>query len=92
MTTPNIPDSLPGQMLDDYLIETLLGHGGMARVYRAWDTKVRRYVAIKVIDKSFRGEADYIERFEREAQAIGQLQHPNIVTLYRYGEAEGVLY
>lgn len=92
MTTPNIPDSLPGQMLDDYLIETLLGHGGMARVYRAWDTKVRRYVAIKVIDKPFRGEADYIERFEREAQAIGQLQHPNIVTLYRYGEAEGVLY
>lgn len=92
MTIPNIPDSLPGQMLDDYLIETLLGHGGMARVYRAWDTKVRRYVAIKVIDKSFRGEADYIERFKREAQAIGQLQHPNIVTLYRYGEAEGVLY
>ncbi|MCQ3931332.1 MAG: hypothetical protein DPW16_12820 [Chloroflexi bacterium] len=92
MTMPNIPDSLPGQMLDDYLIETLLGHGGMARVYRAWDTKVRRYVAIKVIDKSFRGEADYIERFEREAQAIGQLQHPNIVILYRYGEAEGVLY
>ncbi|MBZ0318099.1 MAG: serine/threonine protein kinase [Anaerolineae bacterium] len=92
MTTPHIPDSLPGQMLDDYLIETLLGHGGMARVYRAWDTKVRRYVAIKVIDKPFRGEADYIDRFEREAQAIGQLQHPNIVTLYRYGEAEGLLY
>src|SRR5690349_10302709 len=85
-------DSLPGQKLDDYTLEKLLGQGGMASVYRGWDTRARRYVAIKVIDKALRNESDYIARFEREAQAIGQLEHPNIVRLYRFGEADGMLY
>ncbi len=85
-------DSLIGQQLDEYRLEALLGQGGMARVYRALDVRLKRWVAIKVIDTPFRTDADYIKRFEREAQAIAQLEHPHIVRLYRYGEANGLLY
>lgn len=85
-------DSLVGQQLDEYRLDSLLGKGGMARVYRGLDVSLKRWVAIKVIDHSFREDADYILRFKREAQAIAQLEHPHIVRLYRYGEAQGVLY
>lgn len=85
-------DSLLGLQLDEYRLEALLGRGGMARVYRGVDTRLDRYVAIKVIDVPFRTEADYVMRFEREAQAIARLEHPNIVRLYRFGEAHDMLY
>ncbi|MCI0398971.1 MAG: protein kinase [Chloroflexi bacterium] len=85
-------DSLLGQQLDEYRLEALLGRGGMARVYRGLDVRLKRYAAIKVIDTAFRANPEYKHRFEREAQAIAQLEHPNIVRLYRYGEARGVLY
>jgi serine/threonine protein kinase len=85
-------DSLLGRQLDEYRLEALLGQGGMARVYRGLDTRLKRYVAIKVIDTPFRADSDYEMRFEREAQAIAQLEHPHIVRLYRYGEADGLLY
>jgi hypothetical protein len=85
-------DSLLSHQLDEYRLLALLGKGGMARVYLGLDTRLRRYVAIKVIDTAHRGQRDYVRRFQREAQAIAQLDHPNIVRLYRYGEARGVLY
>ncbi len=85
-------DPLLGRQLDEYRLEAFLGQGGMARVYRAVDVRLGRYAAIKVIDTPFQADADYVRRFEREAQAIAQLDHPHIVRLYRYGEAEGVLY
>ena len=85
-------DSLLGKQLDEYRLEALLGQGGMARVYRALDVRLNRYVAVKVIDTPFRADPDYVMRFEREAQAIAQLEHPHIVRLYRYGEADGLLY
>jgi serine/threonine-protein kinase len=87
-----IDDRLLGQQLDEYRIDALLGQGGMASVYRGLDVRLKRYVAIKVIDASFRADSDYLMRFEREAQAIAQLEHPHIVRLYRYGEADGLLY
>jgi serine/threonine protein kinase len=86
------PDDLIGLQLDEYRLEALLGRGGMARVYSGMDVHLNRRVAIKVIDTPFRAEADHIMRFEREAKAIAQLEHPHIVRLYRYGEAEGLLY
>jgi serine/threonine protein kinase len=85
-------DSLLNQELDEYRLDTLLGQGGMARVYRGTDTRLKRYVAIKVIDTPLRRDPDYVMRFEREAQTIAQLDHPHIVRIYRYGEAKGVLY
>ncbi|HXV41818.1 MAG TPA: protein kinase [Anaerolineae bacterium] len=87
-----LDDSLIGRRLDEYRLETLLGQGGMARVYRGLDVRLNRWVAVKVIDKPFRADPDYTRRFEREAQAIAQLEHPHIVRLYRYGEANGLLY
>jgi serine/threonine-protein kinase len=85
-------DDMIGQQFDEYRLEALLGHGGMARVYRALDVGLNRYVAIKVIDAPFRSDSDAAARFEREAQAIAQLEHPHIVHLYRYGEANDMLY
>lgn len=85
-------DSLIGKQLDEYRLEAVLGHGGMARVYRGVDVRLKRYVAIKVIDAPYQTDPDYAFRFEREAQAIAQLDHPYIVRLYRYGEAGGLLY
>lgn len=85
-------DRLLGMQLDEYRLEALLGHGGMARVYRGLDTRLQRYAAVKVIDTPLQTDSEYIQRFEQEAQVIAKLEHPHIVRLYRYGEAQGVLY
>ncbi|HEX2618691.1 MAG TPA: serine/threonine-protein kinase [Phototrophicaceae bacterium] len=84
--------TLTGNQIDEYRLEAMLGEGGMASVYRAIDVRLNRYVAIKVIQTSFRDNSTYIMRFEREAQAIAQLEHPNIITLYRFGDKDGLLY
>ena len=85
-------DRLIGEQLDEYRLEKLLGQGGMARVYRGLDVGLKRYAAIKVISTPFRRDEEYLRRFEVEAQAIAQLDHPNIVSLYRYGQSQDVLY
>jgi serine/threonine protein kinase/formylglycine-generating enzyme required for sulfatase activity len=85
-------DELLGQQLDEYQLAELLGQGGMARIYRGYDVRLKRNVAIKVIDATYRTDADYRARFEREAQAIAQLEHAHIVSLYRYGEVSGLFY
>ncbi|MBK8902052.1 MAG: SUMF1/EgtB/PvdO family nonheme iron enzyme [Anaerolineaceae bacterium] len=90
---PNLnQDPLIGQQLDEYELVALLGRGGMARVYRGQDVRLKRDVAIKVIDAIYRADETYRARFEREAQAIAQLEHPHIVRLYRYGEVSGLFY
>jgi serine/threonine protein kinase len=93
-TDPNLStaDPLIGQYLDEYQVISLLGRGGMAAVYLGRDVRLKRYVAIKVIDAPLQANPEYAVRFEREAQAIAQLEHPHIVRLYRYGESKGLLY
>jgi serine/threonine-protein kinase len=85
-------DNLIGAQFDEYQLETLLGEGGMARVYKARDIYLHRYAAVKVAAPTYRTDRDYLERFEKEARAIARLDHPHIVRLYRYGEAHGLLY
>lgn len=85
-------DTFIGRQVDEYRLEELLGRGGMARVYRGLDVRLRRYAAVKLIDTPFQANDDYIKRFEIEAQSIAQLQHPNIVNVYRYGEDGGLIY
>ena len=85
-------DNLIGKQLGEYKLETLLGQGGMARVYLAVDVRLKRRAVVKVIDPPFRNDPDYVMRFEREAQAIAQLDHPNIVKIFRFDEQDGLLY
>ncbi len=92
MTDAAVTDSLLGQQLDEYRLETLLGQGGMARVYGGFDVRLKRPVAVKVIHTAFRTTPDYQARFEREAQALARLKHPHVVSIYRYGQLDELLY
>lgn len=83
---------LLGKELGNYRLETLLGTGGMASVYLGVEKYSRQLAAVKVIEAAYSTEFDYRARFEREAQAISRLHHPNIVKLYHFGEADGVIY
>src|SRR5262245_40829250 len=76
-----------GQQLGPYEIIGLLGKGGMGEVYRARDTKLRREVAIKILPEEFSGDADRASRFQREAEVLASLNHPNIAAIYDLQEA-----
>ncbi len=79
----------PGTRLGPYEIQTLIGAGGMGEVYRARDSRLNRDVAVKVLPDAFAGDQDRLRRFEHEARATGQLNHPNIVAIYDLGTSEG---
>ena len=79
-----------GRTLSHYKITAKLGEGGMGEVYRAEDTKLRREVALKVLPAELAGSQERLERFQREAQTLATLDHPNIVTIYSVEQAEGV--
>lgn len=76
----------------DYEVLEELGRGGMAIVYRAKDRAIDREVAIKVLPFSLTFDGDFVERFQHEAQTAGQLEHPNIVPIYRVGRAGQVIF
>jgi len=75
-----------------YELLAALGQGGMGAVYQARDPVLDRLVALKVVSPKLLAEPDAIARFRREARAAAKLQHPNIVTIYELGEAQGTLY
>lgn len=82
---------LSGQSFDHYRIDKFIGAGGMAAVYQAFDTKLERNVAVKVLPQYSQTD-EYINRFEREAKAMAQLFHPNIVSVHDFGKVGGNLY
>jgi tetratricopeptide (TPR) repeat protein len=81
-----------GTRLGPYEIVAPIGAGGMGEVYRARDTRLGRDVAVKVLPSDVAHDADRLARFEREAQAVAALSHPNILALYDVGEAKGIRY
>ena len=86
---------LIGQKIDRYEILEMIGVGGMATVYKAFDTRLDREVAIKFIKREAfpPDQLDMIlKRFEREAKSLGRLSHPNIVAVIDYGEFDGTPY
>jgi serine/threonine protein kinase len=79
-----------GEVIDDrYEVLEVVGAGGMSTVYKAHDQLLERNVALKVLHARFGDDAEYVERFRREARAVAQLSHPNIVTVIDRGEADG---
>lgn len=78
--------------IDKYELGEEIGRGGFATVYRAQDTRMRREVALKVINGNFIQEEGLARRFEQEAQVAAALHHPRIVTIYDFGESDGMLY
>ncbi len=76
----------------EYEIIDELGRGGMALVYKARDLELEREVAVKVLPFSLAFDAEFVERFQREARLSAQLEHPNIVPIYRVGRAGRVIY
>lgn len=80
-----------GSVIDNYKIVSILGEGGMGIVYKALDLRLERFVALKILNASSVNKNQFIERFKREARNQAKLTHPNIVPVFGFTDAEGVL-
>ena len=79
-----------GKTISHYRIVEKLGEGGMGEVYRARDSKLNREVALKALPEVFAKDVDRMARFQREAQVLASLNHPNIAAIHGLEEASGV--
>src|SRR5262249_44245900 len=86
---PSEPDPRVGQSIGKYLLQRLLGKGGMGAVYLAEDTVLGRQVAIKLISEQLSLDQEAAGRFQREARLVSQINHPNVVTVYEADQAGG---
>ncbi len=83
---------LIGKSIGPYRILEQIGVGGMATVYKAYQPGVDRYAAVKVLPHYMTQDEQFVKRFQREAKATAQLEHPHILPIYDYGEADGITY
>jgi serine/threonine protein kinase len=85
-------EDLTGKHFGPYQIVAPLGEGGMAAVYKAYQPAMERYVALKILPRHFAEDPQFVARFHREAKLLAQLQHPHILPVFDYGEADGYTY
>jgi serine/threonine-protein kinase len=83
---------LSGQKLGQYELRERLGRGGMADVYKAFQPSIERFVAVKTMLGHLASDQEFVERFRREARAVGQLRHPHIVTVFDFGIERDIYY
>ena len=83
---------MTGRTLLHYQVLEKLGQGGMGAVYRARDTKLERYVALKFLPEEFSRDAERLARFEREAKVLASLNHPNLAAIYGYEHVDGLVF
>ena len=81
--------SLEGQMLGQYQVIAQMGTGGMATVYKAYQERLDRFVAIKMLHEAFQEDKNFLARFQREAKIVARLEHPHIVPVYDYDQFNG---
>src|SRR5262249_58600324 len=81
-----------GDEVAGYRLEGLAGRGGMGEVYRAYDERLGRYVALKVLVPRLADDERFRERFLRESRLAAGIDHPNVIPVYEAGEADGRLY
>ncbi len=79
-----------GSRLGHYDVTALIGEGGMGQVYQATDTKLKRQVALKILPEAFSADPERMARFQREAEVLASLNHPNIAAIYGLEEADGI--
>lgn len=85
-------DARVGTELLGYRIDALLGRGGMGVVYRAYDPRLKRNVALKLLVQERADDERFRQRFLAESELAASLDHPNVIPIYEAGEAGGVLF
>jgi serine/threonine protein kinase len=91
-TKINLPRLTSGQMLKHFRLEGLLGEGGMGLVYRAYDSRLHRPVAVKVLSHELTSDVERKQRFLQEARAAGRINHPSVAQIFDADEADGVTF
>ena len=89
MPSPSVPPTAELPQIPGYEVQAVLGRGGMGVVYRAWHLRLNRPVALKMLLAGPYARPEELERFQREAEAVAGLRHPNIVQVYDVGDVDG---